>query len=623
MSKQIRISLILHPLTLSVIFYLFHFFIYFFNGINSCNGNIVFMLDDPYIHLSIVDTLLKNGVWGVNGQEFSSASSSFFYVLIEFLIAKIFNISSENLILIPIILANIFNILIILFMFKVLNNFHFKNFSKTLILMGISILIPLPLHVLNGMEHSIQIFFSILFFDKAIKFLSSLKNDKILEKHNLYNSSNSISPQTKVALNKKIRNQILIITLLLTSIRIEGFLLIGAFILILLYKRKMSLLIFVLELACISIIPIFVFGLYSFLNGGTFIPSSILTKVFGTIVTEQNILKRFLGLGVFLDFVHNPFLSIATFLLIQLILLFYFEKIKINEINYSIILFLLAFFFHAEFSTFGAFYRYEAYLLAILIYILIELAIPIKLLFQSNLSEEKNGAVKEEERNKENKYFRKKLSNISKNNNRIKQISYIQKRWAAKGLDFSKNDVKTSIQASFVMIIIILTSISILSIKINYNMIYASKNIYEQQYQMANFLKIYYDNKSIAANDIGAINFYTNCYILDLIGLSNKDVSNFRIEHNYSTQSIRELCEKYNIAIAVIYDSWFNGELLPLPPSEWTKICEWNITNNVVCSDSLVSWYAVNPNYTTNLKQNLMEYQQNYLPEDIKVIYYI
>jgi hypothetical protein len=39
----------------------------------------------------------------------------------------------------------------------------------------------------------------------------------------------------------------------------------------------------------------------------------------------------------------------------------------------------------------------------------------------------------------------------------------------------------------------------------------ATTNIYEQQYQMGLFIKEFYENKSIVANDIGAINFFFCC----------------------------------------------------------------------------------------------------------------
>ena len=52
----------------------------------------------------------------------------------------------------------------------------------------------------------------------------------------------------------------------------------------------------------------------------------------------------------------------------------------------------------------------------------------------------------------------------------------------------------------------------------------ASHNIYQQQYQMARFLKTYYEGSSVAANDVGAINYMADLRCVDLVGLCNRDV---------------------------------------------------------------------------------------------------
>lgn len=43
-----------------------------------CDGNLVYTLDDPYIHLSVAENILK-GAYGVNYEEFSTPSSSILY----------------------------------------------------------------------------------------------------------------------------------------------------------------------------------------------------------------------------------------------------------------------------------------------------------------------------------------------------------------------------------------------------------------------------------------------------------------------------------------------------------------------------------------------------------------
>ncbi len=72
-----------------------------------------------------------------------------------------------------------------------------------------------------------------------------------------------------------------------------------------------------------------------------------------------------------------------------------------------------------------------------------------------------------------------------------------------------------------------------------------------------------------------------------------------------------------NVSLAVVYDSWFDSSLL----NKWQKVATWQIKNNVICGDSIVSFYAVKNNIAQGLKSNLMQYQKS-LPADVKVKYY-
>ena len=49
----------------------------------------------------------------------------------------------------------------------------------------------------------------------------------------------------------------------------------------------------------------------------------------------------------------------------------------------------------------------------------------------------------------------------------------------------------------------------------------ASHNIFEQQYQMALFLRQFYQGQVVAANDIGAIDYLADFRLVDLAGLGH------------------------------------------------------------------------------------------------------
>jgi hypothetical protein len=142
----------------------------------------------------------------------------------------------------------------------------------------------------------------------------------------------------------------------------------------------------------------------------------------------------------------------------------------------------------------------------------------------------------------------------------------------------------------------------------------ATTNIYEQQVQMGRFLRQYYNGKTIAANDIGAINYLADIRTLDLYGLSTQAVADHKLAGTYDRQSIARLVEQESVDIAVVYDHWYDayGGL----PKEWIKVGEWQITHNVVCGGEVVSFYAVRLVEAPALLQNLAAFSAQ-LPKTV------
>ncbi len=144
----------------------------------------------------------------------------------------------------------------------------------------------------------------------------------------------------------------------------------------------------------------------------------------------------------------------------------------------------------------------------------------------------------------------------------------------------------------------------------------ASKNIYEQQYQMASFVEKYYQGSTIALNDIGAVNFLADVHCLDLWGLGDYTVTRLRQRHEYHTRDILRLSRQAGIKLAIVYDSWYAGEIGGLP-REWVWVGQWALTDNVVAGGDTVSIYAVDESETLPLMQKLQDFSP-FLPKGVK-----
>jgi hypothetical protein len=143
----------------------------------------------------------------------------------------------------------------------------------------------------------------------------------------------------------------------------------------------------------------------------------------------------------------------------------------------------------------------------------------------------------------------------------------------------------------------------------------ASKNIYEQQYQMAQFIKRYYQGSTIALNDIGAVNFLADVHCLDLWGLGNYEVTRLMHRHEYHTRDILRLSREWGVKVALVYDTWYTpvGGL----PHDWAYVGQWALPDNVVAGGDTVSIYAVDESETASLMQKLLDFSP-LLPKEVK-----
>ncbi len=140
------------------------------------------------------------------------------------------------------------------------------------------------------------------------------------------------------------------------------------------------------------------------------------------------------------------------------------------------------------------------------------------------------------------------------------------------------------------------------------------RDIYRQQYQMSQFLNTFYSGATVAANDIGAINYFASIDNIDLWGLGTIEVARLRADNNYSTQTMRELVDERGGQIALIYANWFDG--FGGIPEEWQLVGQWQVMGSVILGNDTVSFYAIQPAEADNLREALVQYMPN-LPETV------
>ena len=144
----------------------------------------------------------------------------------------------------------------------------------------------------------------------------------------------------------------------------------------------------------------------------------------------------------------------------------------------------------------------------------------------------------------------------------------------------------------------------------------ASTNIYQQQYQMARFLKQYYSMDSVAINDIGAISYFTDTQLVDLAGLGSMESARAKLLNGYTTSTMRDIARVKDVKIAVVYEKWYDpyGGL----PPEWQRVGGWEVQNSVILGGNIVSFFAVDPAQKEILAQNLADFASQLPPQIIQ-----
>lgn len=305
----------------------------------------------------------------------------------------------------------------------------------------------------------------------------------------------------------------------------------------------------------IGLLPITLYGLYSINQGWFFFPNSVVLKGSLPEAHYESIINWLDKIFIKLTLPHIMILWVIGLLIL------YKQRIQnISDYRFYInVIFLLNLIFHICFAGMGWFYRYEAYLIvsAFLVFIINYEFIGLQHL-----------------KNRYLRFFLLFMILIFPFVNRSKSIDKVYR---------------------------------------------ATKNIHDQQYQMARFLNRYYYSEKIAANDIGYINMITDIKCYDLLGLGSKEVGKAKKKGEFDTEWINNLCLRENIKIGVLHDSWF--EEIGGFPDTWTKIATLKVFNNYICGDDEVHFYAIDQNEILDLKNNLKDFNST-LPNDIELTIY-
>ena len=346
---------------------------------------------------------------------------------------------------------------------------------------------------------------------------------------------------------------------LMTMARYEGLFMLGVVGLLLMYRRQWRTTVLC---AVAGGLPIGVFGLYARSKGWHFFPNSLLLKTSVTPTGGLDGLVAFATKGYY-AMLNNPHMFILVLGLVGALLVQWRRQTTLwNRSTLLLTILLGGTVLHLQFAGLGWFYRYEGYLLALGI-----LAIGLAVVDEVRAAAEASPSWFERSQ---------RLALLA-----LAVILFFAPMWTRAANAWNELTI-------------------------------ASHNIYEQQYQMAHFLRQSYRGKGVAANDIGAIDFFVDIGLVDTWGLGTMEVTQAKLDHAYTQDVVRGLLKKHDVQVIMIYTQWtfeFGGI-----PAEWVPVGQWTMLDNLICGSPTVWFYAPNATMVPKLVDALQTYSPHLPP---------
>lgn len=475
-------------------------------GLADTDGQGIYPLDDSYIHLSVARNLAEEGRWGFSPGQTAFASSAPGYTL---LLALLIRIGGEATYW-PLLLNALAALLLSIAVWRLWPSWR----GKALVWLVLMLLLPLPLLVLLGMEHTLHLAACVM----LVKHLSHLVADP----------------------DKRLGPWLGWIVLAV-SLRYETLFLVATATLALGWQFRLRAALLVAGLGALTV---FAWGSWSVAQGGTWLPLSLLTKGYA----PQSDLIAWVGQAGE-KLYENPFmLTLAIALLLALTR----PLPKIPHAWLSLTLGVVG--LHLLFAEVGG-YRYEAYLVML----------------------------------------------------------------AGVGLGVLAPSFTPSLSQRLPWLGVALLLIFPLVVRSGFFLYHypdATRNIYQQPYQVGRFLQQYYPGEAVGLNDIGLGTYLGHIQLTDLVGVGDTEVQQARSRGDYNAQSLDQLARARKLRIAIGHPLWIRDWI----PPHWEKVATWTVTDNFILAGDELAFYAVDPVEAQRLRQALQDFEGE-LPAAVRVDY--
>lgn len=547
----------------------------------STTGTFSFPLDDTYIGMALAKNLALHGVMGISPTRFASATSCPGFLL---LLAGAYRLLGPS-VWCPLALSLGFGLLALFMAQRLLAGTHW---GIQLVALGAVIWFT-PLHIIGllGMEHTLHLSLVLAFLHLSTKALADRK-----------------SPSWGLML----------LASAMVSVRYESLFVIAAACMLYLLQRQIKEAIL---LGAAGALPLAAYAIVSVAHHSNWLPQSVALKGLSGKAAIHSPLVLIPQFSYCLG--HAPYLGVFLAIVIVLITL---PSVRRDRRTFSMLAMVLgSIILHLAMADVGWVYRYEAYLVASAIVAIAfaashvkvsrnewgstALLVGIGLTFLGLVLSIVNWASVHE------------IHKIY-----VPAVSALAVVWLALRVKVWRG--KWAVALLLIFGSVGTYFLSSRALEANHTLPLRSMAIYYQQIQMARFLERFEDGATVAANDVGAINYYANIDCLDLAGLGDQDVFELKKRNAYSTAALAKLAADRKVKIALVYDTWFSTSPPsfggPPLPASWIPVAYWRTPYAEFLGNSVVSFYATDARSAEQLHDSLARFAPA-LPPEVQMLW--
>ncbi len=352
----------------------------------------------------------------------------------------------------------------------------------------------------------------------------------------------------------------------LAASRYEGLFLIAATSVVLTLRRRLPL---AIAVSALGALPPIVYGLWSRAQGWPFLPTSLLLKGQSPDFSLRGLVEL-LGYQAVKTMYRDSVLTVLV-ILAAVVLLVHLRTIsKWTPAAGMTTLFLATTMIHLQLASIGWFYRYEAYLVLMGT---VGVATMVGDLARSGVLPADS-------------WFR-----------------------------GSRSWFESALLA--VVIGLVLSPFAIRALQSLREAPQASHDRYLEHVLTAEWVRDHWSDRVVAANDVGALAFFSRCRILDLWGLGSLEPYEFRQQPSgYTTEDVERWTSEAGAEIAVLQLEW--KEVLLRLPETWNQVALWRFPEDVVFKETDVGIFSLETGLDDPLRKSLEE-TSGRMPADLEI----